>query len=237
MNALIGAVSDLIERTVEPAEDLGLSEVDSLRLNRLLEDPGFMEIFANAILVADDVEEMRADAWVWYLRWRSAYAEPPSHSFLSALYDSTEDSLVRSGIVESLVLAARYARATSSVPPNDWEIHDVPMSWIRQQFLAASASTQSWKNAERSYSRLDERRRAADIMSHLLDLGDEYSLGAVRAFLRADSPDRADLIAQALEWISDTDGEIRSEWLRGLGLPEAPSTNTPDNTPPEREGF
>jgi hypothetical protein len=237
MNALIGALSDLIETTVEPAQDLGLSEADSLRLNLLLEDRSFAEIFANATLEKDDVEQMSADAWVWYLQWRSAHAEPPSHDFLSALYDSTEDPLVRNGIVESLVLAARYARTPSSVPPRNWEIHDIPMSWIRQQFLGASAPAQSTEDAEHSYSGLTERQRATDIVSHLLDLGDEYSIGAVRAFLHSDSPDRVDLTAQTLAWISETDGEIRSEWLRRLGLQETPPTNTRDDLPPGQGDF
>jgi hypothetical protein len=237
VNALIGALSELIERTVEPAEDLGLSEADSLRLNLLLEDQGFIEIFANAVLEPDDIEQMSAYAWVWYLQWRSTRAEPPSGDFLSALYDSTEDPLVRNGIVESLVMAARYARTTSSTPPEDWEIHDIPMNWIRQQFLVASASVQAEQDVELSYSRFNERRRAADIMSHLLELGDEYSIGAIRAFLHADPPDRADFTAQALEWISKTDGKIRSEWLRRLGLPSTPPANASDNVPPGQEAF
>lgn len=121
MNALIGVLSDLIERTVEPTQDLSLSEADSLRLNLLLEDQTLGRIFANAELEAEDVEQMSADAWIWYLRWRSAHAEPPQDDFLSALYDSTEDQLVRNGIVESLVLSARYARTASSVPPRNWK--------------------------------------------------------------------------------------------------------------------
>lgn len=234
MNPLIGALSDLIERTAEPAEDLGLSEADSFRLNLLLEDLRFAELFANAALEPDDIEQMSADAWVWYLQWRSTRAEPPSSDFISALYDSTEDPLVRSGIVESLILAARYGRTISSTPPEDWQIHDIPMNWIRQQFLAASTAAQSREQSEQPYYRLDERQRAADIVSHLLELGDDYSIGAIRAFLHADPPDRADFTAQALEWISETDGKIRSEWLRRLDFPNTPLANTSDNVPPER---
>jgi hypothetical protein len=237
MNALIGALSDLIERTAEPADDLGLSEADSLRLNLLLEDPAFVESFANTALEPDDIEQMSAYAWVWYLQWRSTHAEPPSGDFLSALYDSTEDPLVRNGIVESVVLAARYAQTTPSTPPEDWEIHDIPMPWIRQQFLVASASVQAGGDVELPYSRFDDRQRAADIVPHLLEFGDEYSIGAIRAFLHADPPNRAAFTAQALEWISETDGKIRSDWLRLLGLPNTPPTNTSDNVPPDRETF
>jgi hypothetical protein len=237
VNALIGALSDLIERTAGPAEDLGQSEADSLRLNFLLEDPGFVEIFANTALEPDDIEQMSAYAWVWYLQWRSTHAEPPSGDFLSALYDSTEDPFVRNGIVESLVLAAHYARTTSSTPSEDWEIHDIPMNWIKQQFLIASASMQAMGDNELSSSRFDERRRSADIVTHLLELGDEYSIGAIRAFLRADPPDQADFTSQALEWISETDGKIRAEWLRRLGLPSTSSASTSDNVPPERGAF
>lgn len=237
MNLLIAGLSDFLERAAEETDDLGLTEADSIRLNLLLEHQEFAKIFASTALEPDDIELMSTDAWVWYLQWRSSRAEPPSSDFLSALYDSTEDQLIRNEIVESLVVAARYARTPTSTPSADWGIHDIPMAWIRQQFLAASASAQQREHVESSYLRLDEGQRAADIVSNLLMLGDDYSIGAIRAFLQANPPDRADLTARALEWISETNGRIRSEWLRNLGFPNNSPGAASEDFSPEQESL
>jgi hypothetical protein len=225
MNELFGFLTEYIERVVDPAGDLRRSEDDSLHLNMLLDDPTSAQIFAKTELGPDDIERMSLHAWVWYLDWRSSHAASPSPAFLDALYEAARgEPVVRYRIVDSVVRSARHLPAAQETP-GPWSIDDIPMEWIKRQFRAllnpGESVREEFSGQVEHLDHAERRRQVIDIVSHLLDLGDDYSIGAIRALIRDDRTDRmdtADIVALVQRWLSETDGRIRLDWLRRLDL-------------------
>lgn len=228
MNGFVGAVSELIDEIADANLNLGASESSSLRLGLLLQDEHFAAGLANADLNAEDVPTMSVSSWIWYLRWRSSRAPAPSFTFLDALFDLSDNPVIRRGIVESVLNSLAQVDSVNELgqrPSNDW---------IWRQFMTAAQPASYQQSAEfedrRGRMAQDRNLRAFELASYLLEIGSDRSITEVRELLRSSWPMRDRLVGLAYEQVADLDtyDEARANWLRRLGIDET-GQDTPNS--------
>jgi hypothetical protein len=220
VNGLVGALAALIEQIASPTDNLGLSEVHSLRLGVLLRDSEFENALANAKLGPDDVQSLSFDSWVWYLNWRSERAPSPSSKFLDALFEASAEPIVRYSVVESVVRSAQR-ESPELVAGAVRSVDELQMDWLRRQF-AAIVSEEVRSDAPNLGSRREREERALELASYLLDVGVEPAYTAIRALVNERWQGRQQLIGRLSERLGDYElgEEARLEWLQRLGLVE-----------------
>jgi hypothetical protein len=175
MNALLAVAADFFEHLTDPSRGRDVNESYGLRFHMLMrDDPEAARQLAAAPLAPDDVEVMSATAWLWYLTWRqSIMDDPPSAAFLDALYDQTTSPIFRLGIVELGAQDVRHG------PP---ESTGLPSGWIDQRIRAILAADDTPGRDEEPAGQ-DRVGPAWELLTYLLDLGNETSLDAARVLL------------------------------------------------------
>ena len=219
MNPLIGMIADFMENLSDPALGRGVNESYNLRLGTLLDGSGaFSEELANADLSAEDISSMGMSSWLWYLNWRQLNAgRIPGDSFLDALYDSTEEPIVRLTIIEFAVARSRGDSDEIAAEPSPaTDVSGMPRSWLRHRMESIVGPDR------RSDQSLESRTAEAwEIAALLLQLGDETSLTTLRTLFAERWEGRTFLIGLAERFLSQAglDPEETSRLRQRLGLP------------------
>ena len=138
MNSLMGMVADFLDRLSDPAFGQPENETYNLRLGLLLDnDERLSEQLANADLSPDDVPALSLAAWMWYLRWRAlSGGRVPGDAFLTSLYDSTTEPIVRLRVVEAVVTHARRYRDVVINPQRPQGLSSLPDNWLRARMYS-----------------------------------------------------------------------------------------------------
>jgi hypothetical protein len=196
MNALIGMIADFLDRLSDPAFGRQTNEAYNLRLGILLDnDEGLSAQLANAELSPDDVPALSLSSWLWYLRWRTLRGgRVPGDAFLSTLYDVTDEPIVRLRIVETVVTNSRDVHGAADEVPERRGLSGLPDNWLshRMYTIVSERETESEEGAS-------PEEQAWELSAYLLQLGDDFSLTALRALLAQRWSGRQYLIRQIQE--------------------------------------
>jgi hypothetical protein len=191
MNALIGLVADFLDHLSDPGFGRQTNESYNLRLGSLLDkDERLSEQLANADLGPDDVSSLSLASWLWYLRWRTLHGgQVPDDAFLSQLYDTTNEPIVRLRVVETVVMHYRGDQATTDWGPERRGLSLLPDNWLRHRMESIVGERESEASAPPA-------EQAWELSAYLLQLGDDFSLAALRALLAEQWSGRPFLITQ-----------------------------------------
>jgi hypothetical protein len=185
MNALLAIAADFFEHLTDPAFGREANDHYSLKFQVLMDnDAQAAQQLATTPLGRDDVESMSAAAWLWYLAWReSLTGEQPSSEFLDALYAETANPIFRLRIVEigaRGMHGSQEQRLTRAATGSE----ETRPSWLDER-IRVIAREQDFgiqdENLQRT--RIED---AWELLSYLIDIGSNESLGAARVLLAED---------------------------------------------------
>lgn len=220
MNSLMGMVADFLDRLSDPAFGRAENETYNLRLGLLLDnDARLSEQLANADLSPDDVPALSLAAWMWYLRWRAlSGGRAPGDAFLTSLYDSTTEPIVRLRVVEAVVTHARgYRDVTIDYPRQPQGLSTLPDNWLRARLYSILIGE---SEPEADEAEATPQEQAWELSAYLLQLGDDLSITTLGALLAEPWSGRRFLATRILEVLSrpGLDAEIVQQLRRRLGL-------------------
>ena len=219
MNALLAIAADFFEHLTDPAFGRDANDDYALKLQVLMgNDADAAQQLATAPLGRDDVGSMSAAAWLWYLAWReSLTGEQPSSEFLDALYAETANPIFRLKIVE---ISARgiYGSQEQRLTRAATGLEEVRPSWVEERIRSIireqDSDTQD-ENLQRA--RIED---AWELLSYLIDIDSDESLGAARVLLAEDwigagaLRERASGLIAQMQLAEEDDLELRAR----LGL-------------------
>lgn len=220
MNSLMGMVADFLDRLSDPAFGRPENETYNLRLGLLLDnDERLSEQLANADLSPDDVPALSLAAWMWYLRWRAlSGGQVPGDAFLSSLYDSTTEPIVRLRVVEAVVTHARgYRDAVIDDTRRPRGLSSLPDNWLRARIYSIFIGESEPEAGEADAT---PEEQAWELSAYLLQLGDDLSITTLGALLAEPWSGQRFLVARIREVLSrpGLDSESVQQLRRRLGL-------------------
>jgi hypothetical protein len=193
MNALIGMIADFLDHLSDPAFGRQTNEIYNLRLGILLDnDESLSEQLANADLGPADVPSLSLASWLWYLRWRTLHGgRLPDDAFLNELYDSTTEPIVRLRVVDTVVTHSRGDQVAIDRVQEPRGLSGLPDDWLRHRMesIVSEGETESEEGAAPA-------EKAWELSAYLLQLGDDFSLTALRALLTERWSGRPYLVTQ-----------------------------------------
>ena len=185
MNALLAIAADFFEHLTDPAFGREANDHYALKFQVLMgNDPEAARQLATAPLGRDDVGSMSAAAWLWYLAWReSLTGEQPSSEFLDALYAETANPIFRLRIVE---VGARgmYGNQEQRLTRAATGPEEARPSWVEER-IRNIVREQDFDTQDENLQRA-RIEDAWELLSYLIDIGSNESLGAARVLLAED---------------------------------------------------
>jgi hypothetical protein len=174
MNSLMGMVADFLDHLADPVFGRQTNEAYSMRLGILLDnDEHLSEQLANSDLSPDDVPTLSLASWMWYLRWRALRSgQVPGDAFLTRLYDSTTEPVVRLRVVEAVVRHSRDYLADIDTEREQRGLSGLPDNWLRQRMYSIIDENQP----EQGEALATPAEQAWELSGYLFQLGDEFSL-------------------------------------------------------------
>ena len=217
----MGMIADFLDHMSDPAFGRQTNEAYNLRLGILLDnDQGLSEQLANADLHPDDVPSLSLASWLWYLRWRTLQGgRMPDDAFLSELYDSTDEAIVRIRVVDTVVTDSRGDQALIERMSERRGLSELPDNWLRHRMESIVGGDEPRARRETDETPAD---RAWELSTYLLQLGDDFSLMALRALLAEQWSGRSYLTTQIEEILTrpGLEGDAVERLRRRLGLDE-----------------
>lgn len=195
MSVLIALASELLGPMLDPARDPAEASSRSLHFATLLErDPELAHQLTDPELGSDDVADAPLSVWAWWLDWRRQRSfAPPSASFLNTLFHTSTDPLIRLRVVQSETwhpewikrYLDRIALYQDSVERRPRRLDSVPSGFVGDGVRRV---------VYRHYADEDPQLELVELSTHLLQLGDRWSLAVLEAILSAQWEGRAQLV-------------------------------------------
>lgn len=218
MKAFVGLAAEFIDKLANPAHGVETNEAYGARLASLEQgDSRFGEQFAAACeeLQADDLHLLGTSGWIWLLGWLASRSRRPPDAILDALYDETQDVVVRLRIVEAVTTFPPTIERFTVLRRRTTPLSEVPDRWLARRLVSL---------VEPGVNRVDPSALAAtqEFTLLLLQVGNEVALSTARSLLAHHWPGGEELQASVRALFSRLDGETREAWLRMLGLEGSP---------------
>jgi hypothetical protein len=169
-------------------------------------------------LSPDDVPALSLAAWMWYLRWRALRGgQVPGNAFLTSLYDSTTEPIVRLRVVEAVVTHARGYRDVIDDARGPRGLSWLPDNWLRERIYSIVIGENEPEAGEVGAT---PEEQAWELSAYLLQLGDDLSVTTLAALLAERWSGQRFLVTRIREVLfrPGLDPETVGQLRRRLGL-------------------
>jgi hypothetical protein len=186
MNDILGLAAEFIDRLANPSYGAEINEAYAARLDELLRRyPSLATNLVDESLSADDVDLLSTASWLWYLGWCHDHGPLPSIEFLDALYEESDDPVIRLFVVEAVAthpsIVEQYQGLDERAPD---DLEELPRTWLSDRLLGLVTGSSEPDHRERDQD--DRLAEALEFTTSLLQIGNPVALTTLRASLSRD---------------------------------------------------
>jgi hypothetical protein len=197
MTAVIALASELLGPMLDAAGDPAETSSRSLRFATLLErDPQLARQLTDPELDSSDVEDAPLTVWAWWLDWRRQRSTaPPPAPFLNALFHASADPLIRLRVVQSETWHPEWiARYQDSAERRAGRLDSIPAGFVGDGVRRAIHWQVDVDDRDLERTVREPQLELGELSTHLLQLGDRWSLAVLEAILTTQWEGSAQLV-------------------------------------------